>query len=115
MFGKCFKGVLTDVIEIENKNSCATYKVIKMKKYLNSIIHITNDKKYIIPIYDSTDSTIIEKISKNGNHFLTDANLRSELLQEIIRALLDTESRLKTYFNRKSNPVYAEPAQVYSL
>ena len=119
VFGKCFKGVLTDVIgvKIENNNNSKTYKVIKDEKVSElDYSLITNDKKYIIPIYDSTDSTIIETISNKGNHFLTDAEFALGIVTGNNKELLlDAESvGLRPILTGKEiNPVYAEPAQKF--
>lgn len=119
VFGKCFKGVLTDVIGVRlgHKTDNKTYTVIKDKKVSElRCTAITNDKNYVIPIYDEIDMNIINKISKRGTYYLTDADFALGIVTGNNKDLLfDTESDgLRPILTGKEiHPIYAEKAQKY--
>ena len=76
LFGKCFKGVLTDVIgvKIEQKNKQGDYKVIDGDKVTNIEYDIIKkNPSYVIPTYDEIDSRIIKTIQEKGTHNLMNA------------------------------------------
>lgn len=71
MYGKCFKGVLTDVISLQisrkfSKNYSYKIKDIKNYTFLCSIKNVLNNPNHNIPLMDEIDSSIIQKIENKA-------------------------------------------------
>lgn len=78
-FGKCFKGVLTDVVslKISKKYDAGNYKFkvtsFNNNQFESSIDFARNNKNYTIPLLDVIDGSIIKKIYKRSKINLKDA------------------------------------------
>ena len=119
VFGKCFKGVLTDVVGVRmgHKTNSRTYTVIKNnKKSALSYNAITDDKNYVIPIYEEIDMRIINKIKDKGANYLKEADFALGIVTGNNKdLLLDSESDgLRPILTGKEiNPVYTTSPKKY--
>ena len=119
VFGKCFKGVLTDVIgvKIEQKTNKDYYLVVKdnetSKVQLNGIV---KDNNYVIPTCSEIDLEIIEKINKLAKYNLENADFALGIVTGNNKELLfETEAvGLRPILTGKDiHPIYAEHAKNY--